>query len=123
MTLGTMATEFGIAIDFAKLRQDRTQKANEQMKADGVAALLCFDPDSIRYITSTKLNDWTNNKLARSCLLIVNHDPILFEVVARLLQNSNCPLGSETGSTRLSDRCADPFRSRSSTRMPNSLRR
>ena len=80
MTLGTMATDCEIRIDYAKLRKDRRQKMNDQLKKDGLAALLCFDPDTIRYITSTKLNDWTNNKLARSCLLVADQDPILFEV-------------------------------------------
>lgn len=80
MTLGTMATDCEIRIDYAKLREDRQRKINDQMKQEGVAALLCFDPDSIRYITSTKLNDWTNNKLARSCLLVADREPILFEV-------------------------------------------
>lgn len=80
MTLGAMATDCEIRIDFDKLRKERLQKANTQLKKDGLGALLCFDPDSIRYITSTKLNDWTNNKLARSCLLVKDKDPILFEV-------------------------------------------
>jgi len=80
MTLGTMATDSEIRIDYAKLRTDRRQKMNDQMKKDGMKALLCFDPDTIRYITSTKLNDWTNNKLARSCLFVADQEPILFEV-------------------------------------------
>ena len=80
MTLGTLATDCEIRIDYAKLRKDRLRKANEQLKKDKLGALLCFDPDSIRYITSTKLNDWTNNKLVRSCLLVADKDPILYEV-------------------------------------------
>ena len=80
MTLGTMATDCEIRIDYAKLRKDRLDKMNGQLKKDGLGALLSFDPDTIRYITSTKLNDWTNNKLARSCLLVPDHDPILYEI-------------------------------------------
>jgi Xaa-Pro aminopeptidase len=80
MTLGTMATDCEIRIDYAKLRKDRRDKMNDQLKKEGLAALLSFDPDTIRYITSTKLNDWTNNKLARSCLFVADQHPILFEV-------------------------------------------
>jgi Xaa-Pro aminopeptidase len=80
MTLGTMATDCEIRIDYEKLRKDRQTKMNEQLKKDGLGAVLTFDPDTIRYISSTKLNDWTNNKLARSCLLVVDHAPILYEI-------------------------------------------
>ena len=80
MTLGTMATDCEIRIDYAKLRKDRLRIMNEQLKRDNLGALLCFDPDSIRYITSTKLNDWTNNKLARCCLLAVDKEPVLYEI-------------------------------------------
>ena len=80
MTLGTMATDCEIRIDYAKLRKDRQTRMNEQLKKDKLGSLLSFDPDTIRYITSTKLNDWTNNKLARSCLLVTDQDPILYEI-------------------------------------------
>ncbi len=80
MTLGTMAVDSEIRLDYGKLRQDRLSKMNEQMKKDGLGALLTFDPDTIRYISGTKLNDWTNNKLARCCLLVTDHAPILFEI-------------------------------------------
>lgn len=80
MTLGTMATDSELRIDFEKLRRDRLAKMNEQLKQDGLGALLAFDPDTIRYITGTKLNDWTNNKLARCCLLAADHEPILYEI-------------------------------------------
>jgi Xaa-Pro dipeptidase len=75
-----MATDCEIRIDFEKLRKDRLHNVSEQLKKDGLGALLCFDPDSIRYITSTKLNDWTNNKLARCCLLAADKAPVLYEI-------------------------------------------
>ncbi len=80
MTFGTMATDSEIRIDYEKLRKDRLAKANRQLDLDGLGALLCFDPDSIRYITGTKLNDWTNNKLARCCLLVPGKQPVLYEI-------------------------------------------
>lgn len=80
MPLGTMATDCEIRVDFDKLRRDRLAKMQQQLKEDKLGALLSFDPDTIRYVTSTRLNDWTNNKLARSCLLPTGQPPILFEV-------------------------------------------
>lgn len=92
MTLGTMATDCEIRIDFEKLRRERLEKANAQLKADGLGALLCFDADAIRYITSTKLGDWTNNKLARCCLLAADKDPILFEIGSAIeTKKALCP--------------------------------
>jgi Xaa-Pro aminopeptidase len=92
MTLGTMATDCEVRIDYEKLRKDRLRKANDQLKRDGLGALLCFDADAIRYITSTRLGDWTNNKLARACLLIADQDPILFEIGSAIpTKEALCP--------------------------------
>jgi Xaa-Pro dipeptidase len=78
-TLGTLATDCEIRIDYDKLRKDRLRKMQEQIKKDDLGALLAFDHDAIRYITSTKLNDWMNNKLARATLVAADQDPILYE--------------------------------------------
>ena len=92
MTLGTMATDCEIRIDYEKLRKDRLKKANEQLKKDRLGALLCFDPDSIRYITGTRLNDWTNNKLARACFLAADRKPILYEIGSAIqTKETLCP--------------------------------
>jgi Xaa-Pro aminopeptidase len=80
MTLGMMAKDCEIRVDYDKLRKDRLRKTKEQMKKDGIATLLCFDQDWIRYVTSTRVNDWANNKLLRSALVTVDAEPILFEL-------------------------------------------
>ncbi len=77
--LGTMATDCEIRIDYDKLRKDRLKKMQDQLRKDGLGSLLAFDHDAIRYITSTKLNDWMNNKLARACLVSADQLPILYE--------------------------------------------
>jgi Xaa-Pro aminopeptidase len=80
MTHGIMAKDCEIRVDYDKLRKDRVRKTNEQMKKDGIATMLVFDPDWIRYITSTKINDWANNKLLRSALMVADQDPVLYEL-------------------------------------------
>ena len=80
MTLGTMAVDHEMRVDFEKLRKDRLEKSRAQMKKDGLGALLVFDRDNIRYITSTKLGPWADDKLNRYALLAEGHDPILFEI-------------------------------------------
>ena len=92
MTLGLMARDCEIRIDYDKLRKDRRAKTNEQMKKEGLATLLCFDQDWIRYITSTKVNDWANNKLLRSALLTVDKEPILYELGSAIAAKKElCP--------------------------------
>jgi len=92
MTLGMIEKDCEIRIDYDRLRKDRLRKANDQLKKDRLGALLCFDPDAIRYITSTKLNDWTNNKLARASLLVGDREPILYEVGSAIeTKEALCP--------------------------------
>ncbi len=92
MTLGLMAKDCEIRIDYDKLRKDRLRKTKDQMKQDGLATLLCFDQDWIRYITSTKVNDWANNKLLRSTLVTVDEAPILYELGSAIAAKKElCP--------------------------------
>jgi len=92
MTLGLMAKDCEIRIDYDKLRRDRLRKAKEQMREDGIATLLCFDQDWIRYITSTKANDWANNKFLRSALLPAEGEPILYELGSAIAAKKRlCP--------------------------------
>jgi Xaa-Pro dipeptidase len=87
-----MATDCEVRIDYDRLRRERLLKVNEQLKKDKLGSLLCFDPDAIRYITSTRLNDWTNNKLARSSLLAADREPILFEIGSAIeTKKALCP--------------------------------
>ena len=92
MTLGTMAVDHEMRIDFAKLRKDRLEKSRRQMETDGMGALLLFDPDNVRYVTSTKLGEWVNNKLNRYTLLARGHEPILFEIGSAIgVKKTLCP--------------------------------
>jgi len=90
--LGTMATDCEIRIDYDKLRKDRLKKTQDQIRKDGLGSLLAFDHDAIRYITSTKLNDWMNNKLARACLVSADQPPILYEAGSAIAAKKElCP--------------------------------
>jgi len=92
MTLGTMAVDHELRIDYDKLRKDRLAKSRAQMEKDGLGALLLFDPDNVRYVTSTRLGEWTDNKLNRYTLLAKDHDPILFEIGSAIgTKKALCP--------------------------------
>ena len=80
MTLGIMAVDHELRIDYPKLRRERLEKTRISMQKDNLGALLVYNPDNVRYITSTKLGEWVNNKMNRYCLLMKDRDPILFEI-------------------------------------------
>ena len=53
-------------------RQDALEKSE-------LGALLVFDVNNIRYITSTKIGEWERDKLARWALLTRTGEPILWD--------------------------------------------
>jgi Xaa-Pro aminopeptidase len=92
MTLGTMGTDVEQRIDFDTMRKYRLQRAREQMDKYDLGALLCFDLDNIRYITSTHLAEWARGKYFRWCLLPRDGEPVLFEVgTAAVVKRELCP--------------------------------
>ncbi len=92
MTLGMMATDVEQRIDFDAMRRYRLQRAREQMEKYDLGALVCFDNDNIRYITSTFLSEWTRGKYFRWCVLPRGGDPVLYEVgTAAIVKRELCP--------------------------------
>jgi Xaa-Pro dipeptidase len=92
MTLGMMATDVEKRIDFAVMREYKLRRAQEQMERYDLGALLCFDMDNIRYITSTHLAEWARDKYVRWCVLPREGDPVLFELgTAAVAKRMLCP--------------------------------
>ncbi len=75
----TMAVDWEQRIDFAKLRRDRLERARAELQASDLGALLLFDPNNIRYVTSTHIGEWARDKNARFALLPRTGDPILWD--------------------------------------------
>jgi Xaa-Pro aminopeptidase len=72
----TMAVDWEQRIDFPKLRADRLARAKASLEASDLGALLLFDPNNIRYVTSTHIGEWARDKNARWVLLARGSDPI-----------------------------------------------
>src|SRR4051794_30844949 len=64
----TMAVDWEQRIDFAKLRSDRLEKAQASLRASDLGAVLLFDQNNIRYVTSTHIGEWARDKGARGAL-------------------------------------------------------
>jgi Xaa-Pro aminopeptidase len=92
MTLGMMATDVEQRIDFDKMRKYKLKRIQDQLAAQNMGAMLCFDPDNIRYATSTALGEWSKDKFVRWCLVPREGAPYLFEVgTAQDVKRELCP--------------------------------
>src|SRR5574339_1011207 len=75
-TYGTMAVDWEQRIDFDRLRRERLNRAKKLLKESEMGALLCFDMNNVRYITSTHIGTWAMDKVSRFCLLPQDDEPI-----------------------------------------------
>jgi Xaa-Pro dipeptidase len=73
-----MAVDFEERVNFDRLRDYRLGRAREALEASELGALLVFDVNNIRYITSTMIGEWTRDKVARYALLIRGREPIVW---------------------------------------------
>jgi Xaa-Pro aminopeptidase len=75
----TMAVDWERRIDLDRLRTDRLSRARAALRETDLGALLLFDPNNIRYVTSTHIGEWARDKNARFCLLPREGDPVLWD--------------------------------------------
>src|SRR5436305_12138913 len=75
-----MAVDWEKRVDFDRLRRDRLDRIKGILKASELGSLVTFDPNNIRYITSTLIGTWSNDKLVRWSLLMQDHDPIMWDI-------------------------------------------
>src|ERR671936_1012047 len=75
----TMGVDWEQRVDFTRLRAERLQRARNALEASDLGALLLFDPNNIRYATSTHIGEWARDKNARFALLPRGADPILWD--------------------------------------------
>jgi Xaa-Pro aminopeptidase len=74
-----MAVDWEQRVDFARLRTERLQRALTALRASELGALLLFDQNNIRYVTSTHIGEWARDKSARCALLPRTGDPVLWD--------------------------------------------
>ena len=76
----TMGVDWEQRVDFTRLRGERLRRTKEALEASDLGALLLFDPNNIRYVTSTHIGEWARDKNARYALLCRGGaDPILWD--------------------------------------------
>ncbi|HWC92205.1 MAG TPA: Xaa-Pro peptidase family protein [Pseudolabrys sp.] len=78
--LGTMGVDFEERVDYRRLHRYRLGRAQAALEKSDLGALLLFDDNNIRYVTSTKIGEWARDKLSRWTLLVRgSSDPILWD--------------------------------------------
>ena len=75
----TMAVDWEQRIDFARLRSERLEKARASLRDSELGAVLLFDQNNIRYVTSTHIGEWARDKVARYTLLTRGGEPIVWD--------------------------------------------
>ncbi len=76
---GTMAVDFEERVDFDRLRTYRLARAREALNNSDLGALLLFDLNNIRYVTSTAIGEWTRDKMTRYALLTRTGEPMVWD--------------------------------------------
>src|SRR5579862_1251292 len=74
-----MAVDWEQRVDFPRLRAHRLARAKASLAASELGALLLFDPNNLRYVTSTAIGTWERDKNIRFALLFREDDPILWD--------------------------------------------
>jgi Xaa-Pro aminopeptidase len=75
----TMAVDWEQRIDFDRLRSARLERTKAALAASDLGALLLFDPNNLRYVTSTAIGTWERDKNIRFALVPRDGDPILWD--------------------------------------------
>ena len=101
-SLGIMGVDFEERVDYRRLHNYRLGRAQQALEASECGALLVFDVNNIRYITSTKIGEWERDKICRWALLTRQGDPIIWDfgsaavhhkLYAPWLKPENCKAG------------------------------
>ncbi len=75
----TMAVDWEQRIDFARLRAHRLERAQASLRNSDLGCLLLFDPNNLRYVTSTAIGTWERDKNIRFALVLRDEPPILWD--------------------------------------------
>ena len=74
-----MAVDWEQRVDFGRLRAHRLARAKAELAQSELGALLLFDPNNLRYVTSTAIGTWERDKNIRFALVFRDDDPILWD--------------------------------------------
>jgi Xaa-Pro dipeptidase len=76
---GHIGVDYESRVDFERLRSYRLARARAALEASDLGALLLFDVNNIRYLTSTMIGEWSRDKMTRYALLTRTGEPMVWD--------------------------------------------
>ncbi len=76
---GHIGVDYESRVDFGRLRSYRLSRARAALEASELGALLLFDVNNIRYVTSTVIGEWSRDKMTRYALLTRGGEPLVWD--------------------------------------------
>jgi Xaa-Pro aminopeptidase len=76
---GVMNVDFEERVDFRRLHRYRLGRTRQALQNSELGALLVFDNNNIRYITSTAIGEWARDKMCRFAVLAGDGEPHLWD--------------------------------------------
>jgi len=99
---GKTNVDFEERVDFRRLHRYRVARAQQALADSDLGAVLCFDNNNIRYLTSSVIGEWSRDKICRYALFTGNANPYLWDfgsaaahhrLYATWLKQSHCRAG------------------------------
>jgi Xaa-Pro aminopeptidase len=89
---GAQTVDWEERVNPDRLRSYRFGRANDALAASELGALLLFDFNNIRYVTSTHIGEWARDKMTRFALLTRGGQPHLWDFGSAAKHHRlNCP--------------------------------
>jgi Xaa-Pro aminopeptidase len=76
---GHTTVDFETRVEPDRLRAYRLGRARAALEASDLGALLVFDVNNIRYLTSTMIGEWSRDKMTRYALLTRTGEPMVWD--------------------------------------------
>ena len=76
---GRTNVDFEERVDFRRLHRYRVARAQQALANSKLGAVLCFDNNNIRYLTSSVIGEWSRDKICRYALFTGSADPYLWD--------------------------------------------
>jgi Xaa-Pro dipeptidase len=86
--LGTMGVDFEERVDYRRLQRYRLARAHAALEKSDLGALLLFDDNNIRYVTSTKIGEWARDIRSVWNLIFGRMDTSLLVFVSAAFQDT-----------------------------------